>query len=104
MLQSNLTQCLHHVDLLGGVIPDGIGVVEPAVVGVSLFAVSQWEALVCGLRKLLTILHRDQLEVIAILLTSILLLTSLECSALHTVSEKSDGKMRWPILSPVIFQ
>lgn len=83
--QSNPTQVLHHINLLG-VIPDGVGVVEPAVVGVSLFAVGQWETLVCGLGQLFAILHLDQLEGAAVPLACILLLTSLKCSALHTIS------------------
>lgn len=66
-------------------IPDGVGVVEPAVVLVSHFAVSQREALVCRLGQHIAILHLDQLEVAAVLLTR-LLLRSLECTALHAVS------------------
>lgn len=77
---------LHHVDLLGGVVSDGVGIVEPAVVGVPLFAVSQWETLVCGLGQVVTVLHFDQLEVAALPLTCVLLLSGLESSALHTVS------------------
>lgn len=87
MKHSYRTQCLHHIHLLG-VIPDGVGVVEPAVVLISHFAVGQWEALVCRLGQLFTILHLDQLEVAAVPLTRILLLTSLECSALHAISVK----------------
>lgn len=88
MKHSYRTQCLHHKDLLG-VIPDGVGVVEPAVVLISYFAVSQWEALVRGLGQLVAILHLDQLKVAAVALTFILLLTGLKCSALHTISVKS---------------
>lgn len=88
MRSSYRTQCLHHKDLLG-LVPDGVGVIEPAVVLVSHFAVSQREALVCGLRQPFAILHLDQLEVAAVALARILLLTSVECFALHTISVKT---------------
>lgn len=78
------TKFLRHVDLLS-LIPDGVGVVEPAVVLVAHFAVCQREALVSRLGQHITILHLDQLKVAAVLLTR-LLLRSLECSALHAIS------------------
>lgn len=87
MKHSCRTRFLHHWDLLG-LITDAVGVVHPAVVLISPFAVSQWEALVGRLGKILALLHLDQLEVIAFLLTLLLLGTGIKRSALHTVSEK----------------
>ena len=80
-----LTQRFHHNDLLGGVVPDGVGVVEPAAVGVALLAVAQREALVGGPGKLVAVLHLDQVEVAAVSLACGLLLTGLKRPALHTV-------------------
>lgn len=82
------TQRLHHVHLLG-VVPDGVGVVEPAVVGVPLLAVAQGVALVGGLRQLVAVLHLHQLEVAAVALACVLLLAGLERPALHAVPAKT---------------
>lgn len=86
-VQSSHTQLFHHEDLLG-LVPDGVGVVEPAVIFVTLLAVSQREALVCGLWQPIAVLHLEHFEVVAVPLTRILLLTSPKCSALHTISVK----------------
>lgn len=94
--KSTHTQLFHHEDLLG-LVPDGIGVEEPAVIFVTLFAVSQREALVCGLWQPIAILHLDHFEVVAVTLTCILLLTRPKCSALHTISVKK--KNRWNLSS-----
>lgn len=48
----------------------------------------QGEALVGGLRQLLAVLHLEQLKVLALLLTHVLLLSGVEGSALHTVPEE----------------
>lgn len=93
--QSSHTQLFHHEDLLG-LVPDGVGVVEPAVIFITLLAVSQREALVCGLWQPIAVLHLEHFEVVAVPLTRILLLTSPKCSALHTISVK---KNRWSMES-----
>lgn len=77
------TQLLHYIHLLG-LIPDGVSIVEPAVILISHFAVSQRVALVCRLGQLL--LHLEQLKVAAVPRAHILLLTGLKGSTLHTVS------------------
>lgn len=93
--QSSHTQLFHHEDLLG-LVPDGVGVVEPAVIFITLLAVSQREALVCGLWQPIAVLHLEHFEVVAVPLTRILLLTSPKCSALHTISVE---KNRWSMES-----
>lgn len=60
-----LTWLLHHVDHLGLVL-DGEGVVDPAVVLIPDLAVGQREALVGGLGQLVPIRHLDQIEVAAV--------------------------------------
>lgn len=78
-------QFLYHIDLLGGILGDGVGVIEPAVVGILLLAVGQGEALVCGLGQIFTVRHLYQVEVAAVLLAFLFLLAFPKCSALHTV-------------------
>lgn len=66
-----------------GLVGDGVGVVEPAVVSISLFAVHEWEGLY-GLRQLLPVFHLDQFEVTAVFFTSVFLFSSTKGSALNT--------------------
>lgn len=66
-----------------GVVSDRVGVVEPAVVSVSLLAVHEWEGLY-RLRQVIRMFHLNQSEVTAVSLTSVLLLSCTKGSALHT--------------------
>lgn len=93
MESSNLTKCFQHVHLLG-VIPDGVGVDEPAVVLVSHLAVTQGEVLVIRLRQLVLILHLHHVIVAAVLTAFFL-----KRKALNTLSVK-----RLQILITVISQ
>lgn len=93
MENSNLTQRFQHVHLLG-VIPDGVGVDEPAVVLVSHFAVTQREVLVIRLRQLVLILHLHDVIVAAVLTAFFF-----KRKALNTVSVE-----RFQILITAIYQ
>lgn len=83
---SKPTGLLPHVNLVG-VVPDGEGEVEPAVVLVLLLADGPGEGLVGGLWELLSLLHANQYEVLAVLLTGVLLIAGLEGQTLHTIPE-----------------
>ena len=65
LTDSSPTWLLHHVDHLGLVL-DGEGVVDPAVVLISNLAVGQRETLVCRLGQLIAVGHLDQVEVAAV--------------------------------------
>lgn len=93
MVNSNLTQRFQHIHLLG-VIPDGVGVDEPAVVLVSHLAVTQREVLVIWLRKLVLILHLYHFIVAAVLTAF-----SFKREALNTVSVK-----RFRVLTTILCQ
>ena len=80
-----ITECVHHVHLLLRVVVDGVGVVEPAVVGVALLAVHDGVGGLVGLRQLVPGLDFDQVEVAAVLLTRVLLLARPERPALHAL-------------------
>lgn len=82
-----LTQTVDHMDLLHCVVVDGVGVVEPAVVGVPLLAVHHGICSVVGLWQLVPVLHFDQSEVTAVFLARVLLLAGAERPALDTLSE-----------------
>ena len=71
--------------LLLSVVVDGVGVVEPAVVGVSLLAVHHGVGGVVGLGQLVPVLHLDQVEVAAVSLTCFLLLTRAKRPALDAL-------------------
>lgn len=73
------------MDLRLRLVVDGVGVVEPAVVGVPLLAVHDRVGGVVGLRQFLPVLHHDQVEVAALLLTRVLLLARAERPALDTL-------------------
>lgn len=75
------------MDFLHCVVVDGVGVVEPAVVGVPLFAVHHGVRSIVGLRQLVPVLHFDQSEVTAVFLASVLLLAGAERPALDTLSK-----------------
>lgn len=81
-----LTQRVHHMDLFLCVVVDSVGVVEPAVVGVPLLAVHHWVSGVVGLGQLVPVLHFNQVEVAAVSLTRVLLLTSAKRPALDALS------------------
>lgn len=81
-----LTQRVDYMDLLLCVVVDGVGVVEPAVVGVPLLAVHQRVGGVIGLGQLVPVLHFDQVKVAAVFLAFVLLLTSAKRPALDTLS------------------
>lgn len=66
-----------------GVVSDGVGVVEPAVVGVSLLAVHERKGL-NRLRQFIRMFHLNQSEVAAVSLASLLLFSCTKGSALHT--------------------
>lgn len=83
-----LTQTVDHMDLLHCVVIDGVGVVEPAVVGVPLLAVHHGVRSVIGLWQLVPVLHFYQSEITAVFLASVLLLAGAECPALDTLSER----------------
>ncbi len=74
------------MDLPLRVVVDGVGVVEPAVVGVPLLAVHHRVRGVVGLGQLVPVLHFDQVEVAAVFLTCILLLTGAKRPTLDTLS------------------
>lgn len=69
------------------VVSDRVGVIEPAVVSVSLLAVYEWEGLY-RLRKVLPCFHLNQSEVAAISVTSVLLFSCTKGLALHTLPVK----------------
>lgn len=73
------------MDLRLRVVVDGVRVVEPAVVGVPLFAVHDRVSGVVGLRQFIPVLHLDQVEVAALFLTRVLLLAGAERPALDTL-------------------
>lgn len=75
------------MDLLLCVVVDGIGVVEPAVVGVPLLAGYHGVRGVIGLWQLVSVLYFDQSEIAAVFLTRVFLLTGAERSTLDTLSE-----------------
>lgn len=72
------------MDLLLSVVVDGVCVVEPAVIGVSFLAVHEREGL-DGLRKLVSVLHLDEVKVTTVSLTSVFLLSRAEPPTLHTL-------------------
>lgn len=72
------------MDLLLRVVVHSVGVVEPAVVGIPLLAVHDGIRGVVGLRQLVPVLDFDQVEVAAVSLTRVLLLSGAECAALDT--------------------
>ena len=72
------------MDDLGAVVLDGVGVVEPAVIGVPLLAVGD-EGLGPRLRQVIAALHHLQLEIHALQLARLLLLACFEGTALHTL-------------------
>lgn len=74
------------MDLLLCVVIDSVGVVEPAVVGIPLFAVHHRVRGVIGLGQLVAVLHFNQVEVAAFSLTSVFLLTGAKCPALDAFS------------------
>lgn len=76
------------MDLLLRVVVDSIGVVEPAVIGVPLLAVHHGVRGVVGLRQLVSVLDFDQIEVAALFLTRVFLLTGAERPTLDTLSER----------------
>lgn len=82
-----LTQTVDHMDLLLCAIVDGVGVVEPAVVGVPLLAVHHRVRSVVGLRQLVPVLHFDQIEVAAVFHARVFLLAGAERPALDTLPE-----------------
>lgn len=82
-----LTQTVDHMDLLHCVVVDGVGVVEPTVIGVPLLAVHHGVRSIVGLRQLVPVLHFDQSEVTAVFLARVLLLAGAKCPALDTLSE-----------------
>lgn len=75
------------MDLLLCTIVDGVGVVEPAVVGVPLLAVHDGVRSVVGLRQLVPVLHFDQIEVAAVFHARVFLLAGAERPALDTLPE-----------------
>lgn len=75
------------MDLFLRVVVDSIRVVEPAVVGIPLLAVHHWVSGVVGLGQFLPVLHFNQVEVAAVSLTCVLLLTSSKRPALDALSE-----------------
>jgi len=79
------------VDLLLRVVVDGVGVVEPAVVGVPLLAVHHRIGGVVGLGQLVPFLHFDEVEVAAVSLACFLLLTGAERPALDALSGRRTG-------------
>lgn len=74
------------MDLLLCVVVDSVGVVEPAVVGIPLFAVHHRVRGIIGLGQLVTVLYFDQVEVAAVSLTRVFLLTGAKCPALDAFS------------------
>lgn len=74
------------MDLLLRVVVDGVGVVEPAVVGVPLLAVHHGVRGVVGLRQLVSVLDFDQIEVAAVFLARVFLLAGAERSTLDALS------------------
>lgn len=84
-----LTQLLDHIDL-NTVILGGISEEEPAVIGITLFAVTE-VGLAVRLRKILLFLHLDWFKVVAFLFTDIFHLSSIKCMALNTGSVQSTG-------------
>lgn len=72
------------MDFFLSVVVDGVCVVEPAVIGVSLLAVHEGEGL-DGLRELVSVLHFNEFKVTTVSLTSVLLLSCAERPALHTL-------------------
>lgn len=72
------------MDLLLGVVVDGVSVVEPAVVGVSLLAVHEREGL-HRLREFISVLHLDEVKVATVSLTRVFLLSCAERPALHAL-------------------
>lgn len=81
-----LTQRVDHMDLLLRVVVDSVGVVEPAVVGVPLLTVHHRVSGVIRLGQLVPVLHFNQVEVAAVSLTCVLLLTAAKRPALDTLS------------------
>lgn len=79
------------MDLLLRVVVDSVGVVEPAVVGVPLLAVHHRVRGVVGLGQLVPVLHFNQVEVAAVSLTCVLLLTSAKRPALDALSGVGTG-------------
>lgn len=79
------------MDLRLGVVVDGVGVVEPAVVGVPLLAVHDRVGGVGGLRQF--VLHHDQVEVAALLLARVLLLAGAERPAQDAVPGGTGGEL-----------
>lgn len=82
-----------------GVVVDGVGVVEPAVVGVPLLAVHDRVGGVVGLRQF--VLHHYQVEVAALLLTRVLLLASAERPAQDAVPGRTSGSWRLKVQSDI---
>lgn len=80
------------MDLLLCVVVDSIGVVEPAVIGVPLLAVHHGVGGIVGLRQLVPVLHFDQIEVAAVFLTRVFLLTGAERSTLDTLPEGQERR------------
>lgn len=72
------------MDLLLSVVVNGVGVVEPAVIGVSLLAVHKREGL-DGLRELVSVLHLDEVKVTTVSLAGVFLLSCAERPTLHTL-------------------
>lgn len=81
------------MDLLLCAVVDGVGVVEPAVVGVPLLAVHHRVRSVVGLRQLVPVLHFDQIEVAAVFHAGFFLLAGAERSALDTLPEGQGGRV-----------
>lgn len=71
--------------LLLCVVVDSVGVVEPAVVGIPLLAVHHGIRGVVGLRQLVSVLDFDQVEVAAVSLARVLLLTGAKGTTLDTL-------------------
>lgn len=67
------------------VVVDGVGVVEPAVVGVPLLAVHNGVGGVVGLGQLVSVLHFDQGKCAAHFLTFVLHLAGAEGPTFHAI-------------------
>ncbi len=79
------------MDLLLCVVVDSVGVVKPAVIGVPLLAVHHGVRGIVGLGQLVPVLHFNQVEVAAVFLTCVLLLTGAKRPALDALSGAGTG-------------
>lgn len=79
------------MDLGLSVVDDGVGEVEPAVIGVPLLAVHHGVGGVVGLGQLVPVLHFDQLKVVALFFALFPLVAGVERPAQDTVSGRRKG-------------